>query len=90
MATYKNTSDQVFQDGDLMVAPGEEVKTTEQFRKDQFEGLYRWQFDKTSDKDEESNEAELKERGAGNVRELRDGDHVELDAEGNQAKKVGK
>ncbi len=90
MATYKNTSDQVFQDGDLMVAPGESVKTTEQFRKDQFEGLYRWQFEKTSDKDEESNEAELKERGAGNVRELRDGDHVELDEDGNQAKKVGK
>ncbi len=89
MPTFKNKSNQVFQDGDLMVEPGEVVKTLEQFRIDQFEGLYRWQFEKTSDQDKESNEAELKERGAGDVRELRDGDHVRLDEDGNQAEKVG-
>lgn len=90
MPSYKNTSDQVFQDGDLMVAPGEVVETQEQFRIDEFEGLYRWQFTKTSDQDSKSNEAEMKARGAGDIRELRDGGHVKLDEDGNQAKRVGK
>jgi len=39
MPTFKNKSNQVFQDGDLMVEPGEVVKTQEQFRIDQLEGL---------------------------------------------------
>lgn len=94
MAKYRNKSDQPFVDGDVTLAPGEEITTNDQARKDMFTGLYRWQFEEVSDKDTEitaddaTSEAAYKERGAADLRELRDGAFVQVDAEGNQAELV--
>ena len=88
--TFTNKSEQVFQDGNLIIAPGESITTEDEGRIEQFGGQYAWQFkaDKGGDED---NEAELKEAGPSKgVRELRDGDYVEVDVEGKQSKKIGK
>lgn len=88
MPTFKNTSDEVFQDGDLVVLPGESFATEEEARVDQMTNQYAWQF--SEGKGDAPSEAEVaEEHKAGSVRELRTGGHVEVDEEGKQSKKVG-
>lgn len=89
MATFKNTSDEVFQDGDLVVLPGESFSTEEEHRIEQMTGQYAWQFDEGKGK--APSEAEVADSSkAGEVRELRTGGHVVVDDDGKQSKKVGK
>ncbi len=84
--TFKNTSSAVFQDGDLIVAPGESFSTEDQARIDQMQSQYKWQFDETKGK--APTEGEVKAAG-NDVREIRSSSHVQLDDEGNQAEVVG-
>jgi hypothetical protein len=88
MPTFKNTSNEVFQDGDLVVRPGESFSTEEEARIDQITSQYAWQFSEGSGKAPSEGEVaeELKAR---DVRELRTGGHVEVDDEGKHSKKVG-
>jgi hypothetical protein len=88
MATFTNKSQAVFQDGDLVVPPGESFSTDEQSRIDQMRGQYAWQFSE-SEGDNAPSEGELQERGAGSVREIRGSSHVQVDADGAQAEVVG-
>jgi hypothetical protein len=88
MPTFKNTSNEVSQDGDLLVKPNESFSTEEAHRIEQMRGQYAWQFSET--KADAPTEAEVKDEGAGDVRELRTGGHVEVDEDGKQSKKVGK
>jgi hypothetical protein len=83
MPTFKNTSDEVFQDGDLIVLPGESFSTEDEARIDQMRYQYAWQFDEGKGKAEP--EAAVKENPRP-VRELRTGGHVETDEEGKQQK----
>jgi hypothetical protein len=46
--TFKNTSDQTFVDGDLVIRPGETVTDINDDRADQFRGMYSWQFEEAS------------------------------------------
>jgi hypothetical protein len=88
MPVFTNTSQQVFQDGDLIVLPGEKFATEDQGRIDQMRGLYKWQFGEGTGK--AKSEAEVTEEGpAKPVRELRDIGYVALDDDGNQAALVG-
>lgn len=88
MPTYKNTSQEVFQDGDLVVLPGESFSTEEDARIDQMTNQYAWQF--SEGKAAAPSEEEVKdENKTGSVRELRTGGHVAVDEEGNQSKKIG-
>ena len=88
--TFKNTSDQVFQDGDLMVLPGKSFSTEDEARADQLRTQYAWQFEESKSTKDVPTEADVKAEGLpGAVRELRNGDHVTLDADGTQEKKVG-
>jgi len=88
--TFKNTSDQVFQDGDLMVLPGKSFSTEEESRAEQLRTQYAWQFEETKDAKSTPTEEEVKAQALpGSVRELRNGDHVTLDADGTQDTKVG-
>ena len=88
--TFKNTSDQVFQDGDLMVLPGKSFSTEDPSRAEQLRTQYAWQFEETkATKDVPTEEAVKAEGLPGSVRELRNGDHVTLDADGTQDTKVG-
>lgn len=95
MYTFKNTSDQVFQDGDLLVQPGDSFSTEEENRAEQMRVQYAWQFEETSDskskdaKNAPSEEQIKSELPAGNIRELRTGGHVAVDDEGKQSEKVG-
>ncbi len=92
MPTFKNTTEQVFQDGDLMILPGKSFSTEEESRAEQLRVQYAWQFEEVSGKNAKDapTEAEVKEQALpGSVRELRNGDHVTLDADGTQEKKVG-
>jgi hypothetical protein len=81
--TFKNTSDEVFQDGDLVVRPGESFSTEDEARIDQMRYQYAWQF--AEGKGKATDEAELKANPQP-VRELRTGGHVETDEEGKQQK----
>jgi hypothetical protein len=88
--TFKNKTEQVFQDGDLMVLPGKSFSTEDEARADQLRTQYAWQFEETKDTKSTPTEAEVKaQQLPGTVRELRNGDHVTLDADGTQEKKVG-
>ena len=87
MPTFKNTSQATFQDGDLIVLPGESFETEDAGRIDQMRGLYKWQFSEGGGK--AKSEAEMTEEGpAKPVRELRDTGYVALDGDGNQAELV--
>jgi hypothetical protein len=86
--TFKNTSDQVFQDGDLIVKPGESFSTEDESRIDQLTNQYAWQFD-ASKGDKAPTEAEAKESAPKGVRPSVGDSYVEVDAEGKQAKKIG-
>lgn len=87
MPTFTNTHSQPFQDGDLVVMPGESFTTEDEGRMNQMRGLYKWQFDEGKGK--APSEAEATEAGPGKpVRELRDTGFVKLDDEGNQAELV--
>ncbi len=46
--TFKNTSDQTYVDGDLVIRPGETVTDVNDDRAEQFRGMYSWQFEETS------------------------------------------
>jgi hypothetical protein len=88
--TFKNTSDQVFQDGDLMVLPGKSFSTEEESRAEQLRTQYAWQFEETKDAKSTPTEEEVNAQALpGSVREMRNGDHVTLDADGTQDTKVG-
>ena len=92
MTTFKNKTEQVFQDGDLMVLPGASFSTEEESRAEQMRTQYAWQFDEVSGKaaDTAPTEADVKAQALpGSVRELRNGDHVTLEADGTQDTKVG-
>ncbi len=93
MYTFKNTSDQVFQDGDLLVQPGDSFATEEPNRAEQMRVQYAWQFEEVTSAKAAKNapsEAEIKaDLPAGNIRELRTGGHVAVDDEGKQSEKVG-
>lgn len=88
MPTFTNTSTSVFQDGDLIVTPGESFSTDQDFRIEQMRGAYAWQFSE-SDKDAPT-EAEVEAHPeAKDVREIRDASHVALDEDGKQSEVVG-
>jgi len=92
MPTFKNKTEQVFHDGDLMILPGASFSTEEDFRAEQLRGQYAWQFDEVSGKEAKDapTEAEVKAQLLpGSNRELRNGDHVTFSADGTQAEKVG-
>jgi len=83
--TFKNTSNDVFVDGDLAVKPGESFSTDNPGRITQMTDLYAWQFTETKGK--APSEDEIKAQ-PNDVREIRASDHVQLDAEGKQAEKI--
>ncbi|MGI8406366.1 MAG: hypothetical protein ACR2OE_16675 [Thermomicrobiales bacterium] len=87
MPTFKNTSDHVFQDGDLIVKPGDSFSTEEQSRVDQMRGQYAWQFDESKG-DKAPTEAEVKDAGV-DVRPSVGDAYVEVDDEGKQSRKIG-
>ena len=83
MPTFKNTSNEVFQDGDLIVRPGESFSSEDEGRVEQMRSQYAWQFEEGKGKAD--SEAEVKANSKP-VRELRTGGHVEVDDEGKQQK----
>ncbi len=85
MQTFKNTSNDVFIDGDLVVKPGESFSTDNPGRITQMTDMYDWQFTETDG--EAPTEDEVKAQPT-DVREVRASDHVELDDEDKQAKKI--
>ncbi len=90
--TFRNKTEQVFQDGDLMILPGESFSTEEESRAVQLRGQYAWQFEEVSGKAAKGapTAAEVEAKLLpGSVRELRNGDHVTLAADGTQETKVG-
>lgn len=88
MKTFKNTSDNVFQDGDLIVKPGESFSTEDPGRILQMTDMYAWQFAE-SEGDNAPTVDEIKADPARHdVREVRAADHVQLDDEGKQADKI--
>ena len=92
MPTFRNKSDEVFQDGDLMVQPGDSFSTEDESRAEQMRVQYAWQFEETSGKaaKDAPSEGEIKaEKPAGSVRELRTGGHVKVEDDGTQSEKVG-
>jgi hypothetical protein len=89
MPTFTNKSDQVFQDGDLLVRPGEAFSTDDEARMDQMRVQYAWQFSEGKAKDAPTEAEVIAEKPAGDVRELRTGGHVEVEPDGKQSKKLG-
>jgi hypothetical protein len=87
MPTFTNKSSEVFQDGDLVVLPGDSFTTEDEGRMDQMRVQYAWQFSESKAKDAPT-EAEAKDAKPA-VRELRTGGHVKVDADGKQSEKVG-
>lgn len=85
MQTFKNTSNDVFIDGDLVVKPGESFSTDNPGRITQMTDMYDWQFTETDG--EAPTEDEVNAQPT-DVREERASDHVELDDEDKQAKKI--
>ena len=86
--TFKNTSNQVIQDGDLIVNPGEDIKPENESRVNQLRGQYAWQFTEAKG-DKSPSEAEVKENAPKGVRPSVGDSFVEVDAEGKQVKKIG-
>ena len=89
MPTFKNTSEHVFWDGDLVVKPGESFTSDDEGRINQMRDQYAWQFEETKSTKDAPTEGELQEAGPTDVRELRETGHVQLDEEGKQAELVG-
>ena len=89
MASFKNTSDHVFQDGDLIVKPGESFSTDEQGRIDQMTVQYAWQFSETKSDSAPSEDEVKAEAPAKAVRPITGDAYVEVDEEGKQSKKIG-
>ena len=88
MPTYKNISDSLFQDGDLIVKPGDSFSTENPGRVEQMTGLYAWQFQETGG--QAPSDEELKNRPLeAHVQEVRVAGHVTVDNEGAQAAVVG-
>ncbi|MGI8486702.1 MAG: hypothetical protein ACR2OU_20895 [Thermomicrobiales bacterium] len=87
MPTFKNTSDHVFQDGDLLVKPDESFSTDEESRMVQLRGQYAWQFSESKSEDAPT-EAEVKADPI-DVRPLVGDAFVQIDDEGKQSKKIG-
>lgn len=89
MPTFKNTSDHVFQDGDLIVKPGESFSTEDESRAVQLRGQYAWQFSETKAENAPT-ETEVKaDAPAKAVRPITGDAYVEVDDEGKQSKKIG-
>jgi hypothetical protein len=59
--TFKNTSDQTFVDGDLVVRPGETVTDINDDRAAQFRGMYSWQFEEAAVGKNAKSEAEIRQ-----------------------------
>ena len=88
MPTFKNTSDTVFQDGDLIVKPGESFLTEEESRVVQMRDQYAWQFSESKAKDAPT-EAEVKEDApAKGVRPSVGDSYVEVDADASSPRKL--
>jgi hypothetical protein len=83
--TFKNTSSDVFIDGDLVVKPGDAFSTDKDGRIIQMTDMYKWQFEEVDE--DAPTEDEMKAR-PNDVREVRASDHVELDEDGNRAEKL--
>jgi hypothetical protein len=89
MPTFTNKSQATFQDGDLIVLPGESFSTEDEARMRQMREMYAWQFEESKGEKGVPTEAEaLAEGPAKPVRELRDTGYVALDEAGNQAELV--
>jgi hypothetical protein len=90
MPTFKNKTDEVFQDGDLIVAPGESFSTEDEARAEQMRVQYAWQFEEAKGGKNTPSEEQIKDEKPGtNLRELRTGGHVAVDESGKQSEKVG-
>lgn len=85
MQTFKNISNDVFIDGDLVVKPGESFSTDNPGRMTQMTEMYDWQFEAVEG--DAPTEDEVKAQPT-DVREIRASDQVQLDDEGKQAKKI--
>ncbi len=73
-----------------MILPGKSFSTEEESRAEQLRVQYAWQFEETKGTKNTPTEADVKEQALpGSVRELRNGDHVTLQPDGTQEKKVG-
>lgn len=83
--TFKNISNDVFVDGQLVVKPGESFSTDNPGRITQMTDMYDWQFKEV--KGDAPSEDEVKAR-PNDVREIRASNHVQLDEEGKQAEKI--
>lgn len=87
MKTFTNTSDSVFQDGDLIVKPGESFATDNPRRITQMTDMYAWQFS-AGDGDAPTEDEIKNDPSRHDVREVRAAEHVDVDHEGKQAKKA--
>lgn len=86
MTAFKNTSTDVFIDGDLVVKPGEVFKTDKPGRVEQMTGQYAWQFTEVDDEDAPT-EYDIAAEPT-DVREIRASDHVAVDEEGARSEKL--
>ncbi|MDP9469069.1 MAG: hypothetical protein M3Q71_00160 [Chloroflexota bacterium] len=87
MQTFKNISNSLFQDGELVVKPGESFATDNPGRITQMTGLYAWQFEETGG--EAPTEDEVRASSAAqDVREVRAAGHVQVDGTGRQPEKA--
>lgn len=84
--TFKNTSSDVFIDGDLVVKPGKAFKTDKAGRIEQMTVMYAWQFEEVDDEDAPT-EYDIAAQPS-DVREIRSSDHVEVDEDGGRAEKL--
>ncbi len=83
MKTFKNISDSVFQDGNLIVKPGDAFTTDNPGRLEQMTGLYAWQFEETTG--EAPTEDELKANvQRQEVHEVISNDHVRTESSDGQ------
>ncbi len=87
MQTFKNISNSLFQDGELVVKPGESFDTDNPGRITQMTGLYAWQFEETGG--EAPTEDEVRASSAAqDVREVRAAGYVQVDGTGRQPEKA--
>jgi len=59
--TFKNTSDQTYVDGDLVIRPGETVTDVNDDRANQFRVMYSWQFEEASAGKGAKSESEIRQ-----------------------------
>lgn len=93
--TFKNTSDQTFVDGDLVIRPEDVVSEVNDDRANQFRGMYAWQFEEASAGKNAKTEAQIRQETRDYqhpVAPINDQPQVEVKAEedGNKTQRVGK